>query len=84
MPRAKRSCDPYETELQEMFARETQRALHRQHLTQRQLARRAGISDGYVTQLLSGKTVGSVGAWSRVFAALSLTVTVEHAGGGDP
>lgn len=80
MPRAN-PYEPYDTELQQMFARETKRAMRRQRLTQRQLARRAGISDGYVTQLFSGKTVGSLGSWASVFKALNLTVTVTHPDG---
>lgn len=47
---------------------------------QRVTARRAGLSEKHVSQMLTGKVDGSLAAWQRMLDAAGLAVRVEIVG----
>ena len=55
-------------------------ALRRRKMTRKQLAKQAGLSYGYVCNLLAGNAEGGREAWEAMFQVLGLGLTVKPKG----
>lgn len=51
-------------------------ALRRRKMTQRELARQAGLSSAYVSRILSGYVEGGREAWEAIFEVLGFELAI--------
>lgn len=54
--------------------------LRRRKMTRKQLAHKAGLSYGYVVNMLAGNAEGGREAWDAIFKVLGLELTVKPKG----
>jgi len=58
------------TKVQDVLAAELRRQMKEAHVRQRDLALAVGISEKHLSQMLTGRTQGSLAMWDKLFAEL--------------